>query len=137
MFSEIKRQFNSYTSRLPAEIPEAGLKSGLYSFAIAILLSSNVQTALFVGALGATAAVISNLLLPLFSSAFSIDASKKLKLHHVICLQVAGIALTQLVVNTFTAYRVNLFANIFSLFLLNAVFNRPETPSKPLTVMLA
>jgi hypothetical protein len=122
MLTSIHERFNSYVGQLPTNIPQAALTSSAYSFAITILLSSNIETGLAVAAIAGTVSVVSGLTMPVFRYLFA-NNEGNIKWYQYAATQVINLGITQLLVNSLTAYRLNLVASAFFTITLRLAFH--------------
>lgn len=94
----------------PLDAFEAIAKSGIFSFAISILLSKDVQHSLIMGGVAATASLIHALTRPLFEVVFLTETEKKndqIVFYKEVVVMVLNLGLTQLLVNYLTPFKVN------------------------------
>lgn len=108
MVNSISEVVNSYIAQMPHKTSDAVIKSAVYSFCLATLLSGNSQIGLTAAAIAGTACFVKALTTPLFK--------KLLKRNHAHWYEaaahtVAALALTQAAINHFTFLKVNLVAS--------------------------
>ncbi len=109
MLDVIADQFQKYRVTLPAGIPEAVAKSGIFSFAAATLISSDLNRGRIIGLIAMVSAVVDAFTLPIFRHLFGNQRGDVAWYHHVVSI-VVNLAVTQGIINTFTSSKVDLVA---------------------------
>ncbi|MBS4162842.1 Uncharacterized protein PRO82_000119 [Candidatus Protochlamydia amoebophila] len=97
-------------NRLPSDFPESLLKSGVITFAIDALIYGNAEHALAVSGTAVVATLISALTTPLFRKMFAAEQHATVTWYHSAVQIATSITLSQVLINTFSQYRVNLLS---------------------------
>jgi hypothetical protein len=107
-------RFNSFCEliHLPTNTGETIIKSGIFSFAISVLMSGNVEISLIIGGVAATASLIHALTRPIIEIIFKLKASEsQIPWDPEILIMIVNLSLTQLLLNHLTPYKVNLLGS--------------------------
>jgi hypothetical protein len=137
MFDAIRDHFRDYSQQLPKDLAGAAVQSAVYSFVISALLSGNVQVGVTTGALAATVTLIGGLTMPIFREALS--SRGNMAWYEQAIAIVINLALAQYLINSFTAYRVNLMAGALFTVGLNLLlhgFKDQSTHSTPSYILI-
>ncbi len=108
MIDTVMRNVNAYIEQMPGNVPEKVLKSGIYSFVLASVLSGNLQAGALMGGIAATASTVHALTTPLFKRMIGGDVAAW---HQRACHQFVNLFITQVAVNAVTSLRINLMSN--------------------------
>lgn len=137
MFDAISDHFHDYAQQLPSNLTQAAIESAVYSFVISALLSGNVQVGIASAALAATVSVIGGLTMPIFREALSSHGN--MKWYQQAIGIVINLAISQFLINSFTAYRVNLMAGALFTVGLNLLlhgFKDQSTHTSPSYILI-
>lgn len=130
MFHTTHRGFiDDYIHQLPStrKISRAATDSALYSFVLSALVSGNVHVGLATAALAATVSVVSGLTRPILRNAFA-DHRGNFAWYHRVFISVINLGITQLFINSLTAYHVNLMTQVFFIIGVQLFLNQFSTP---------
>jgi hypothetical protein len=122
MFDAIRAQYHTYANELPINIPQAVFKSAVISFAIATLISGNIDKGLVSAAFAATISLISGLTLPMFRRFCANPQGNISWFYHSVSIFV-NMGITQIFMSALTAYRINLIASALFTVGLNLLLN--------------
>lgn len=112
-----------YRRQIPNNFLNVALKSALISAVFSTLISKNVHVGLTCGVLAGTVSIVTGLATPIFLKLANIVTRKNTGWKEMTWIYkslnlLTGLAATQVLVNSLTAFRVNLLAN--SLFIIGS-----------------
>jgi hypothetical protein len=118
MLDTIRDGFNNYAQQLPRDISKAAIKSASYSFVLSTLFSEgDIRIGVATAALAAIVSMVNSLTMPFFRKAFA-DYRGDMHWYHQVFSCLINLGISQLLINSLIAYRVNVFANAhFNIFL--------------------
>lgn len=121
MINSVRSHIDNYYHKLPNNIPEAAITSAIFSFAITGLFTGRLDAGKTAAVLAATVSVISALTMPLFGRFLTNRTRNQGEFAFGVIL-FANLGITQVLINSWTAYRVNLMSSSLLTILFSVVY---------------
>lgn len=122
---------DSYYHQIPQGTARAVGQSALFSFVISAVMTQSVATSLVLGGIAALASTVHSCTTPVFDKLFNNEKVTRLEES---CKIVANLAISQILINALTPFKVNILAssvlNLVVAFVLSLDSNHASTKAR-------